>query len=55
MADLIFKSNVQEALGEMQVSADLYEALDDEVEEVLEEAVRRARANDRTTVMAQDL
>jgi len=55
MTDLVFKSNVKEALEEMQVSADLYDALDDEVEELLADAVRRAQANDRTTVMPHDL
>lgn len=55
MPDLIVKSNVRAALDDMQVSADLYDALDAEVEELIEDAARRAKANDRTTVQPGDL
>jgi histone H3/H4 len=55
MADLVVKTAVKEALDGMNVSADLYEALDEEVEELLEDAARRAEANDRRTVQARDL
>lgn len=55
MTELIVKSNVKEALDEMNVSSDLYDALDEEVEELLKDAARRAEANDRKTVMPQDL
>ena len=55
MADLIVKSNVQDVLDEMQISVEFYDALDDKVEEVLADAARRAQANDRRTVMPQDL
>lgn len=55
MADLIVKANVKEALGNMNVSSDFYDALDDEVSELLEEASRRAEANDRKTVQPRDL
>jgi histone H3/H4 len=55
MADLIVKSNVKEALEGYNVSADIYDALDDEVEELLADAARRAEANDRKTVRPQDL
>jgi len=55
MADLIVNSNVQDILDEMQVSGEFYDALDDEVEELLADAARRAQANDRRTVMPQDL
>jgi histone H3/H4 len=55
MTDLIIKSGVQEALDDNHISADLYDALDEEVEALLDEAARRAEANDRQTVMAQDL
>jgi histone H3/H4 len=55
MADLIVKSNVQDVLDEMQVSAEFYDALDDEVEDLVAEAASRAQANDRTTVMPRDL
>jgi histone H3/H4 len=39
----------------MQVSGEFYDALDDEIEEVLADAARRAQANDRRTVMPQNL
>jgi histone H3/H4 len=54
MADLIVKSNVKESL-DLNVSSDFYDALDDEVAELLEDAARRAEANDRKTVQPRDL
>ncbi len=55
MADLIVKAAVKEELEDQNVSSDFYAALDDEVEELLEDAARRAEANDRKTVQARDL
>lgn len=55
MTDLIVKSGVQERLSDNHISADLYEALEQEVADLLEEAANRAEANDRKTVMAHDL
>jgi histone H3/H4 len=55
MADLIVKSAVKEALEGQNVSADFYDALDAEVEELLEDAAARAEANDRKTVQPRDL
>lgn len=55
MADLIVKSGVQERLSDNHVSADLYAALEQEVADLLEDAASRAEANDRKTVMANDL
>ncbi len=55
MADLIVKAAVKEALDDMNVSSDFYGALDDEVAELLEDAARRAEANDRKTVQPRDL
>ena len=54
MADLVVQTAVKEALDDMNVSADLYDALDEEVEELLEYAAR-AEANDRRTVQPRDL
>ncbi|MBX0296924.1 DUF1931 domain-containing protein [Haloarcula nitratireducens] len=51
----IVKAAVKDALSEQNVSADFYEALDDEVNELLEDAAQRAEANDRKTVQARDL
>ncbi len=55
MADLIVKAAVKEELDDMNVASDFYGALDDKVEELLEDAARRADANDRKTVQPRDL
>lgn len=55
MADLIVKSAVKDALDDNNVSADFYEALDDEVAELLDDAAQRTEANDRKTVQPRDL
>jgi histone H3/H4 len=39
----------------MNVSSDFYDALDEEVGELLEKAAQRASDNDRKTVQARDL
>jgi histone H3/H4 len=54
-SDLIVKAAVKDAVDDKNVAADLYDALDDEVAELLEEAAQRAADNDRATVMAHDL
>ena len=55
MADLIVKAAVKEYLEEKNVASDFYDALDGEVEELLEDAARRAEENDRKTVQPRDL
>lgn len=55
MADLIVKAAVKEALEDQNVAADFYEALNEEVGDILEDAAQRAQANDRKTVQARDL
>jgi len=55
MADLIVKAAVKEALDDKNVASDFYDALDEEVKELLEDAARRAEANDRKTVQPRDL
>lgn len=55
MANLIIKSAVKDALSEHNVSADFYEALNEEVAELLDDAAERADANDRKTVQPRDL
>lgn len=54
MADHVVKSQVKETL-DANVSADFYEALDEEVEELLHRAQERAEANGRSTVQPRDL
>ncbi len=55
MADLIVKAAVKEELDDRNVSSDFYEALNEEVEELLDDAARRAEGNDRKTVQPRDL
>jgi histone H3/H4 len=55
MTDLVVKSAIKEALSNHNVSADFYDALDDEVADLLDDAARRASANDRKTVQPRDL
>jgi histone H3/H4 len=55
MANLVVKAAVREALEDKNVSADFFDALNEEVGELLEDASRRADANDRKTVQPRDL
>lgn len=55
MTDLVVNAGVKDALEGNNVSSDLYEALNDEVAELLEDAAERAKANDRKTVQPRDL
>ncbi len=55
MTDLVVKAAVKEALDDHNVASDFYEALDEEVSELLDDAARRADANDRKTVQPRDL
>ncbi len=55
MADLIVKAAVKEKLGNHNVASDFYDALDEEVNELLNDAAARAEANDRKTVQPRDL
>ena len=55
MANTIVKAAVKEHLADQNVSSDLYDALDNEVSDLLEDAAQRAEDNDRKTVQARDL
>jgi histone H3/H4 len=55
MADIIVKSAVRNAVGDLNVGGDFYDELDAEVQTLLDEAERRAQANDRKTVGPRDL
>lgn len=55
MADLIVKNAVKEAVDEKNVASDFYDALDERVADLLDEAATRADANDRKTVQSRDL
>lgn len=55
MPDVIVKAAVNEQLPNHNVSADFYDALDEQVTDLLDEAAQRATDNDRKTVQARDL
>jgi histone H3/H4 len=55
MTDLVVKAAVKDELSEMNVSSDFYDALDEEVSELLADAAQRASDNDRKTVQPRDL
>ncbi|WP_101296920.1 DUF1931 domain-containing protein [Halegenticoccus soli] len=55
MADLIVKSAVKEELSGKNVSGDFYDALDQEVQTLLDRASKRADENGRKTVQPRDL
>ena len=55
MADLIVQSAVKDQLTENNVAADFYDALDEEVNQLLQDAAQRAQDNDRKTVQPRDL
>lgn len=55
MADKIVKAAVKDALADKNVASDFYEALDSEVNELLEDAAARAESNGRKTVQPRDL
>lgn len=55
MSDLIVKAAVKDALDNKNVASDFYDALDEEVEELLADAEERAESNGRKTVQPRDL
>lgn len=55
MSDLIVKSAVKDEVDEQNVASDFYEALNEEVAELVADAAERADANGRKTVQPRDL
>lgn len=55
MVDLIVKSKIKEAVPELQVAAEVADALNNKVNQLLKEASERAKANGRRTLQARDL
>ena len=57
MANLIIKSNIKGAVKEKiaNVAGEVAEALNNKVQEILDRAVERAKANGRRTLHARDL
>jgi histone H3/H4 len=55
-ANLIIRSNIKKVLPEeMRLGIKVPERLNDVIEEKIKQAVERAKANKRTTILAQDI
>ena len=52
---LVVKAKVRGACGDMSVSADFADVLNEKVHEMVKKAVWRAKENGRRTVMGRDL
>lgn len=55
MVDLIIKSKIKSALPDLNVAAEVADALNKKVLELLEQAGKRAKLNGRRTLQARDL
>ncbi|MDO8509401.1 MAG: DUF1931 domain-containing protein [Nanoarchaeota archaeon] len=53
--DLIIKSKIKAAVPDMSVAAEVADALNKKVIQILDEASKRAKLNGRRTVQARDL
>ena len=52
---IIVKAKIKDLAGDLSVASDLPDALNQKVEQLIKDAVVRAQANGRRTVMAKDL
>jgi len=52
---IIVKSKIKELVGQYNVSGDFSEVLNEKVKQMIHDAVKRADANSRKTVMGRDL
>ncbi len=52
---VIVKTKIKEMVGTYSVSADFSEELNTKVKQMIQDAVKRAEANGRKTVMARDI
>jgi histone H3/H4 len=52
---VIVKTKIKEMVGTYSVSADFTEELNKKVKEMIQDAVKRAEANGRKTVMGRDI
>jgi len=57
MAELVVKTKLKDVVQERgyKVSADLYAAMSDKVHSLLDQAIQRAEANGRKTVLVRDI
>ena len=53
--DLIIKSKIKSAVPELNVAAEVADALNEKVIKLLEDASKRAKGNGRRTLQARDL
>jgi histone H3/H4 len=51
----IVKAKVKEMAGDFNVAGDFADALNNKAKKLIEEAISRAKANGRRTLMAKDL
>lgn len=52
---IIVKSKVKELTAQYSVSEDFYETLNEKVKQIIKDAIKRAEANKRKTVMGRDI
>lgn len=52
---VIVKSKIKEIVGKTNVSADFNDELNKKVKQMIQDAVKRAEANGRKTVMGRDI
>lgn len=52
---IIVKSKIKELAGDKSISGDLPEVLNQKVKQLIQDAIKRAEANNRKTVMGRDL
>ncbi|MEM4637439.1 MAG: DUF1931 domain-containing protein [Candidatus Woesearchaeota archaeon] len=52
---IIVKSKVKELTTQYSVSEDFYETLNEKVKQTIKDAIKRAEANKRKTVMGRDI
>ena len=55
MVDVLKKSGVRDEAAGVNVGSDFYDALDERVKELIEDAVERADGNGRKTVKSRDV
>lgn len=55
MTDIVKKSGIRRAADDVNVGADFYEAVDERVKDLIDQAVQRAQDNGRRTVKGRDV
>ncbi|MEM4282453.1 MAG: DUF1931 family protein [Candidatus Woesearchaeota archaeon] len=52
---MIVRSRIKDVAGDFNVAGDFADALEKKVEQLIRDAIERAKANNRRTVMSKDL